>query len=232
MSTTRKYILVADDDVEVARLMQRALLDDGFDCRVVFEGQAVLQETPHHRPDLIILDRLLPDTSGDKVLAALRGDPQTADIPVLLVSGLSAEGDEIDGLSIGADAYLAKPFSHDRLRAHVAALLRRELVGSKTTQRVVIESVRSREVQFDGVSHHLTSSEHTLLRGLAASHGYIVSSRQINELLDCVGTPSNTDVATLFSSLQAHLGEAGAYVHDLSPAGFAFCAPAGTRIRI
>ena len=234
MNTNRKYILVADDDPMVANYMRSILTADGFDCRVVSHGKGVFEEMPQQRPDLIILDRFMPDTTGDEVLATLKRDPLTADIPVLMVSGLDFCRDEADKSNIDADAYLAKPFSMDRLRTFVSALLRKKSPDRKIANATtcVNMGLRSREVLVDGVVHYLTPSEHTLLRGLAATQGCVVNSQQIKVLLESAGTPSSADVSTLIGGLQSHLGHAGEYIHDLQPAGFAFCAPAGTRMRV
>lgn len=232
MNATRKYILVADDDRAVARTIQSVLREDGFLCRVVNEGRAVLDETPLQRPDLIILDRMFPDTSGDEVLASLKNDPETADIPVMMVSGLSAESDEVGSLNIGADDYLSKPLSIDRLRAHVAALLRRSVDRAESALGESVDMQRSRQVVVAGSTHHLTPAEHVVLRGLASGGGCVFNQQQLQELLLLTGMAGGEDIAEVMRGLRAHLGTNGAFVHDLGSAGYAFCPPAGTRIRV
>jgi two-component system phosphate regulon response regulator PhoB len=233
MDAVSKYILVADDDHEVAECIKLAMEAQGFACRAVLDGREVLEVAPRQRPDLIILDRVFPNSCGDEILSELKRDPMTAGIPVLMVSGMNSEQDEVSGLNWGADDYLAKPFSVDRLQARVLALLRRKSpqIGQPfVAARATI--AQSQEIYVDGTVRHLTPLEHTLLRGLAAAGGCAVTKRQITQLIEASGDNSRVNIDDLVISLQSHLGNAGAFIHRLGSSGYAYCAPQGTRLRV
>src|SRR5437588_4542231 len=118
-------ILVAEDDRDIADLIAHYLHKQGWDAHVVGAGDEALVYAKRQQVDLVILDLMLPGLSGLEICRALRGDKSTEAIPIIMVTARADETDRILGLDIGADDYLAKPFSPNELVARVRALMRR-----------------------------------------------------------------------------------------------------------
>jgi DNA-binding response OmpR family regulator len=120
-------ILIVEDESEIAQLIQLYLEKDGFSCRHCRDGLSALQAFQEQKPDLIILDLMIPGLDGLEVCARIRQQPTSKDPYILMLTAKSEEIDRIVGLSTGADDYMAKPFSPRELVARVRALLRRSL---------------------------------------------------------------------------------------------------------
>jgi two-component system OmpR family response regulator len=120
-------ILIVEDEAEIAQLIQLYLEKEGFTCRTCRDGMTALQMFQEYKPDLIILDLMIPGLDGLEVCARIRQKPGTKDPFILMVTAKGEEIDRIIGLSTGADDYMVKPFSPKELVARVRALLRRTL---------------------------------------------------------------------------------------------------------
>lgn len=120
-------ILIVEDELEIAKLIQGRLEREGFSCHWCRDGLAALQAFPQQQPDVIILDLMLPGLDGLEVCARIRQKPGTKDPYILMLTAKGEEIDRVIGLSTGADDYLVKPFSPTELVARVRALLRRSL---------------------------------------------------------------------------------------------------------
>ena len=118
-------ILVVEDDPDIADLVRHYLTRAGHDVDVVATGTEALPRVRAGRPDLLILDLMLPGAHGLDVCRVLRGDAETRDLPIIMLTARAEEADRIVGLEVGADDYVTKPFSPKELVARVAALLRR-----------------------------------------------------------------------------------------------------------
>jgi two-component system, OmpR family, response regulator MprA len=126
--TERSRVLVVEDAPNVARLVQRGLVLEGYAVELASEGRAALATMRDHPPDLVVLDLTLPDLDGLEVCRRIRAADaadERAPIPILMLTGRDAVGDRVAGLEAGADDYLIKPFAVDELIARVRALLRR-----------------------------------------------------------------------------------------------------------
>lgn len=125
MEHDNKTILIIEDEVFVAEIVARVL--DGHKVRIFKAGSIKDAELllKSERFDIIILDRLLPDGDGVELFKKLKTDPELKAVPVLILSGKNEESDKVDGLDLGADDYMTKPFSAPELRARVDVLLRR-----------------------------------------------------------------------------------------------------------
>jgi DNA-binding response OmpR family regulator len=119
------HILIVEDDRDIADLVRHYLVRAGYTVEVLASGDRVLTHVGQRRPDLLVLDLMLPGLHGFEVCRALRGDPATADLPIIIVTARAEEADRVGGLEIGADDYVTKPFSPKELVARVGALLRR-----------------------------------------------------------------------------------------------------------
>lgn len=118
-------ILVADDDVDIRELVEFKLSTLGHDIMAVSDGQAAIEACQARRPDLAVLDVMMPGVSGLDAIRAIRADPGLADLPVILLTARAQESDVETGFDSGADDYITKPFSPRELASRVEALLSR-----------------------------------------------------------------------------------------------------------
>jgi DNA-binding response OmpR family regulator len=172
-------ILVVEDDPDIAELIRHYLEKSGHAVQVLGSGGAVLPKVRGERPDLIVLDLMLPGLDGLMVCQALRSDPLTAAIPIIMVTARGDEADRIAGLELGADDYVTKPFSAKELAARVSALLRRaqRLDPADPVVRygsITIDSGRH-VVTVDGQEVRLTAKEFLLLLYLVQHRGRVLS---------------------------------------------------------
>lgn len=180
----RRRILVVDDDKAVRTQLGWQLEADGYDVTLVADGVEAVRSISAELPDLMVLDLSIPGISGLDVLRTVRAHAASADLPVIILSGRSSEGDRIVGLDAGADDYLIKPFSPGELAARVRSVLRRTSQSaptsaeSKDTDGLNIDT-RSREVTIDGEPVDLTAKEFDLLAYLAAHPRQVFSRAQL-----------------------------------------------------
>jgi DNA-binding response OmpR family regulator len=175
------FVLVAEDDVKQAELLRRYLRHEAHSVLVVHDGREAVDQAALRRPDLLILDVMMPGLDGLDVVRALRRD---SDVPVLLVTALSTAEDKLAGFDLGADDYLTKPYDPRELMARVRSLLRRAgpaghrpvlplSVGALTLDQVR-HTVRMRDRPID-----CTPAEFRILEALMAAPGRVLSRRQL-----------------------------------------------------
>jgi two-component system alkaline phosphatase synthesis response regulator PhoP len=175
-------ILVVDDEQGILDLVSAYLRREGYQVYTAMDGPSGLQAARVYRPDLIVLDVMLPGMDGIELLTRLRRE---SDAYVILLTARSEETDKIVGLSVGADDYLTKPFSPRELVARVKAALRRLRSGSSLTEastlvfRRVRIDVGGRQVWVDGQPVELTAMEFDLFKTLAEHHGLVLSREQL-----------------------------------------------------
>lgn len=183
----RPRVLVVEDEKDIAALVAYQLTRAGYRVETSHSGDEALTSVNREIPDLVILDRMLPGISGDDVLKALRADNATSRIPVLLLTAKREQEDRIEGLEMGADDYLPKPFSPRELVLRVGAVLRRSSQPSvETGGRILrVGAIRmvlsAHEVIVDGEEVHLTPTEFRLLRTLAERAGRTQSRKRLLE---------------------------------------------------
>ncbi|MSO75479.1 MAG: phosphate regulon transcriptional regulatory protein PhoB [Alphaproteobacteria bacterium] len=179
-------ILIVEDDPAIVELLRYNLDKAGFDPAVAEDGDEALLMVAEHRPDLILLDWMLPRTSGIEVCRRLRRQAETRDLPVIMLTARGEEGDKVRGLDNGADDYITKPFSPNELISRVHAVIRRNRPALGATELrfadLVMDLVAYR-VSRDGRLVHLGPTEFRLLRRLM-EHPRRVFSRE--RLLDSV----------------------------------------------
>ena len=181
MATT---VLIVDDEKDLVDLVRYHLEKEGFQCLQASDGLTALRLTQEQRPDLLVLDLMLPGLDGLEICRQLRRDPMTASLPIIMLTAKAAEVDRVVGLEIGADDYLVKPFSPRELVARVKAILRRlKASSSLPTQRVgTLEVDEARHhVRVGGVPVLLTAKEFDLLRALMRVNGRVLSREQLLE---------------------------------------------------
>jgi DNA-binding response OmpR family regulator len=173
------HVLVAEDDRDIGELIARYVGRNGWTPRLVVSGSDALTYVKEHQVDLVILDLMLPGLSGLEVCRALRADPKTAAIPIIMVTAKAEESDRISGLELGADDYVAKPFSPNELMARVRALFRRvQRVDADVPElrygELVME-LATHVVSLGGREVKLTAKEFLLLRYLLQHRGRVLS---------------------------------------------------------
>ncbi len=179
-----KKILVVDDEKPIADILNFNLQKEGFEVIVAYDGQEAVSKAFSEKPDLILLDVMLPKKDGFQVLREIR---QKLQVPVLMLTAKEEEVDKVLGLELGADDYITKPFSIRELLARVKANLRRtELSNISTSNDVIISGsliidIGKSEVKKNNQVIELTLREFELLKFLAASSEQVFSREQLLE---------------------------------------------------
>jgi len=187
-----QLILVVDDEPKVARLARDYLEKNGFRVMIAADGQSALTTARREKPDLIILDLMLPNIDGREVCRILRRE---SFVPIIMLTALSEEIDQVTGLEIGADDYITKPFSVRTLVARVRALLRRTRGDIKAPSIIRVRELEinldKHSVTFDNTPVKLTPNEFKLLQILASRPGQTLTREQL--LDDLHGSASSMD---------------------------------------
>jgi len=176
-------ILVIDDEPSIVNLVSAYLKPEGYEVYTAAEGEAGLKAARVFKPDLIILDVMLPGMDGIELLSRLRRE---SDVYVIMLTARTEETDKIVGLSVGADDYVTKPFSPREWTARVKAALRRIHGGAGVSQEGGVLSFRhvhidigGRQVTVDDTPIELTAIEFDLLRALAENRGRVLTREQL-----------------------------------------------------
>ncbi len=172
-------MLIVDDDEAVRALVTRYLELEGFEVDEATDGNSALASVEQRTPDLVLVDRMLPTEDGLEILARMR---RVTDVPVILLTAMGAEGDRVLGLKLGADDYVAKPFSPAELAARISSVLRRSR-SSRPAPRLAFDGLvldlSTRDLTVDGKPVEVTPREFDLLAFLASSPRQVFSREQI-----------------------------------------------------
>lgn len=163
-------ILVVDDDRQIVRLIRSYLEQAGFQVFSAFDGEEALHAIRRERPDLVVLDLMLPDRDGWEITRVVRGDQGLAELPIIMLTARVEDTDKIVGLELGADDYITKPFNPREVVARVRAVLRRFGGGAATAQVLQVGELRMdldrHQLSRDGRPLELTPTEFDLLKML------------------------------------------------------------------
>jgi DNA-binding response OmpR family regulator len=176
------HILVADDDLNSVKLTSFLLEDAGYRVLKAYDGPSILQMVEQHQPDLVLLDVSMPKSNGFDICRQIR---RTSDIPIIFLSAHAHLQDKVQGLQLGGDDYLIKPFEPSELLARVEAVLRRrnsDLLSpsARITQgAITLEPVEHKVIFQDGRTVELTPLEFRLLYYLMKNAGRVLSASQI-----------------------------------------------------
>ncbi len=178
-------ILVVDDDKEIVRLLRAYLEQAGYQVVVAYDGETALHLFRRERPDLAILDLMLPDRDGWDVTRIVRGDAGLSATPIIMLTARVEDQDKIIGLELGADDYVTKPFNPREVMARVRAVLRRAQ-GEPVSSRVirvggVVIDQDAHQVEVNGQPAQLTPTEFSLLRALAEHPGHALTRLELIE---------------------------------------------------
>ncbi|HWO73824.1 MAG TPA: response regulator transcription factor [Dehalococcoidia bacterium] len=190
--TAEPLVLAVDDEPGILRLIRLELTEQGFRVIGATDGEEALRLFEQQRPDVVVLDIMMPDMSGLEVMRRLR---ERANTPVILLTGRDRDEDKVRGLELGADDYLVKPFNPQELTARVRAVLRRAVRAETISDSLI--KVRDVEIDLDrrlvkkaGETVSLTRTEWMLLQHLASNAGRVMLN---TELLSKVWGPEYVD---------------------------------------
>lgn len=225
-------LLVIEDEEDILELLTYNLKREGYEVQGAASGEDGLEKARRKRPELILLDLMLPGLDGLTVCRALKSGPDTRDIPIIMVSAKGEEADVVVGLELGADDYVTKPFSPRLLLARIRAVLRRrgrpqEGVGAETKGVISRHGLTlhpgRREAALNGQPVALTVTEFDLLYYLAGRPGW-VSTRQ--QIIDAVRGPeyivTDRTVDVQIAGLRRKLGAGGELIETVRGVGYRF----------
>jgi DNA-binding response OmpR family regulator len=195
-------ILVVDDDRDVAQSMELALRRRDFQVTLAYSGVEALKTLRRYRPDLLILDVLMPGMSGLEVCRRLRSDTSLADLPIIFLTAKGQERDRIEGLRAGADDYISKPFNLEELFLRIRAVLRRSGAEASEPKPPILEAcgltLNSHTFEVSTLEKQgvlLTPTEFDLLYHLMLHAGHVFSSeRLLQEVWDFPYDTGSTDL--------------------------------------
>ncbi len=220
-----RSILVVEDELDLAELLRYNLNVSGHRTEVVHSGRAALDMVAAKKPDLIVLDVMLPEIDGIEVAKRLKGDPETATIPIIMLTAKSADEDQIRGLDAGADDYVTKPFSIKVLMARVDATLRRAARDGAASAIVELGPIRidldRHEAGISGESIRLTLTEFRLLAALMQAPGRVLSRRGL--ISNAIGpgiTVTERTIDVHVAAIRRKLGAQGSMIQTVRGVGY------------
>ncbi|MEW6670311.1 MAG: response regulator transcription factor [Thermodesulfobacteriota bacterium] len=225
----KEKILVVDDEEDILELIRHNLAREGYQVICAATGEKAVEKIRSGKPDLIVLDLMLPGIDGLQVARMLKNDAATRRIPIIMLTAKGEEADIVTGLELGADDYITKPFSPRVLIARVRAVIRRrekivEDDGSTTLQinEISIHPGR-RSVTVNGDPVELTYTEFQVLYYLARRPGWVFTRSQIVNAVrgsDYPVTDRSVDVQIV--GLRKKLGDCGEYIETVRGVGYRF----------
>ena len=229
-------VLVVEDEADIAALVAYQLTRDGLRVETVSRGTSALSSIDREMPDIVVLDRLLPGESGDEVLRTIRRRAATRHLPVLMLTAKREQEDRIEGLEMGADDYLTKPFSPRELILRVRSILRRARSTHTSGAGQILRAgplaidLTGHQVTLGGRELNLTPTEFRLLRVLVERRGRTQSRRQLLESAWQVGPGVSGYIHTRtvdmhIRRLRTKLEEVGDWVETVRGFGYQFRLP-------
>lgn len=225
---TGKQIIVVEDESDISDLIKYNLTREGYDVTAIPNGTLALQAIPVQKPALVLLDLMLPGLSGLELCRLFKTRPDTASIPIIMLTARGEESDIVTGLELGADDYITKPFNMKVLVARIHAVLRRRSTPRPAADEVlkvhdITINPGRHEVLCGRTSLELTASEFRLLHFLAQRPGWVFTREQIVDGvkgLDYAVTDRAVDVQMV--SLRRKLGKRGDYLETVRGVGYRF----------
>jgi two-component system, OmpR family, alkaline phosphatase synthesis response regulator PhoP len=227
MIMAREKILVVDDEEDILELVRYNLSKERYRVSIALSGEIALQKAREERPDLILLDLMLPGLDGLTVCRELKRDPLTSSTPIVMLTAKGEEADIVVGLELGADDYIVKPFSPRVLQARIKAVLRRGDHDDAEDALINIHDLSihpaRHEVLLEGVPITLTTTEFRILHFLARRPGWVFSRDKIINAVkgeDYAVTDRSVDVQIV--GLRKKLGPAGECIQTVRGVGYKF----------
>ncbi|MBN3038129.1 MAG: response regulator transcription factor [Candidatus Omnitrophica bacterium] len=220
-----KLIAVVDDDPEMVKIISLNLKEDGFRVKGFCDAKGLFKFLDKEKPDLIILDLMLPGKDGMQICRELKNKERFSSIPVIMLSGKAEESSKVSGLDLGSDDYLVKPCSFNELKARIRAVLRR---GGPTGSgkklivgKIMIIDPQRYEVKVKGNKVDLTTTEFEILECLSSRKGQVFTRDRILEYLwgeEKVVVDRTIDVH--IRHLRKKLGPAGEFIKNVRGVGY------------
>ncbi|MEJ2054071.1 MAG: response regulator [Calditrichaceae bacterium] len=227
---SKGVIYVVDDEEDILDLVEYNLVKEKFFVERFTTGEKVLDEINFKKPDLLLLDLMLPGIDGLEVCKILKKDSELSQVPVIMLTAKGEESDIVTGLELGADDYIAKPFSPKVLIARVKAVLRRKDITRENPAESEIIKIHEllihpgrHEIKVDNTTIDLTYTEFSLLYFLSKRPGWVFTRYQIVDALrgeDYPVTERSVDVQIV--GLRKKLGKAGKYIETVRGVGYRF----------
>lgn len=222
-----KLVVVVEDESDLSNVLCFHLEREGYRCRRAADGEAALAEIRRSKPDLVVLDRMLPRLSGDEVARRLKRDSATAGVPILMLTAKAEEADELVGFALGADDYVSKPYSISVVLARIDAILRRKQPSENgkpmlSKGPIVLDRARH-EVTVDGNAVTLTPTEFRLLAALMTADGRVLDRGQLIDVVlgeNVAVTDRTIDVHV--GGLRRKLGDAAGHIQTIRGVGYTF----------
>ncbi|MDI6858368.1 MAG: response regulator transcription factor [Dehalococcoidia bacterium] len=178
--SSQPLVLAVDDEVGILRLLKLELTPQGFRVVTAPNGQAALRAVEEQKPDLVLLDIVMPDMTGLEVMRKLR---ERSSVPIIFLSAKNTDADKVSGLDLGADDYIPKPFNPEEVSARVRAVLRRSLGANRSQDVLQVADVEidldRRLVRKQGRIITLTRTEWLLLQVLATNAGRVMLNAEL-----------------------------------------------------
>ena len=226
-------ILVVEDEPDAAELLAFNLKSAGHEVTIADNGAKGLKCAQTIRPDLIVLDHMLPGMSGIEVCRALRANAETADVPIIMLTARAAESDRVKGFECGADDYVTKPFSMRELLLRVQTRLRRRSPLVSAAQQIkvgeLVLDLMNQTAHIAGEEIRLTSTEMKLINMLVRTPGQTVARQTL--LKDVWQYNETSDTRTVDSHvrrLRSKLGPLAGYVETVQGVGYRLVVPEAT----
>ncbi len=223
----KEKILVVDDEEDILELVRYNLSKERYRVSSALSGEIALQKAREERPDLILLDLMLPGLDGLTVCRELKRDPLTSSTPIVMLTAKGEDADIVVGLELGADDYIVKPFSPRVLEARIKAVLRRREHDDAEDASINIHDLSiypaRHEVLLEGVPIALTTTEFRILHFLARRPGWVFSREKIINAVkgeDYAVTDRSVDVQIV--GLRKKLGPAGECIQTVRGVGYKF----------
>ena len=180
-----QQILVVDDDREIVRVLRAYLEREGYQVHTAYSGEEALHSVRRDRPDLILLDLMLPDRDGWDLTRVVRSDTGLRHIPIIMLTARTEEADRVLGLELGADDYVSKPFSPREVVARVRAVLRRAAPDAPASPLLRVRDLEldldARRLTAEGTDVELTPTEFEVLRALMGAPGHAFTRLELIE---------------------------------------------------
>ena len=222
-------ILVVEDEKDLQEVLAYNLRQGGHIPIIVGNGREALSAVTEHRPDLLLLDLMLPDVSGVEICRRLKGEPATRDLPIVMVTAKGDEVDRVVGFELGADDYVVKPYSLRELLLRIEAVLRRMVPAQSSSARgpLVFGKLRvdrdAHRVWVDDEEVTLTALELRLLSTLLERRGRVQSRPALlDDVWGMSGEVTTRTVDTHVKRLREKLGNAGPYIETVRGVGYRF----------
>jgi two-component system phosphate regulon response regulator PhoB len=224
----KERILVVEDEEEIQELVRYNLAREGYDVLCVGSGEEALRSAGAERPDLVVLDLMLPGLDGLEVCRRLKRGKASGQIPIVMLTAKGEESDVVAGLELGADDYITKPFSPRVLVARIKAVLRRAAgepadPGAAVRIHELVIHPGRHEVLLGGRPIVLTPTEFHVLHFLASRPGWVFTRYQIADAVhegDALVTDRSVDVQ--IAGLRKKLGSAAAHIETVRGVGYKF----------